>query len=234
MGKAIAMEFTTTATIRPELLARTYASFTAHMHGVDYAKSTLYLNVDPVGRADRTARDVCAAAREYFGTVRTRTPGTGNYAAAYRWLWSQPQGAVFFNLEDDWEVVEEFDLREIIAVPKVAEWVGVALRAYTHKDNGDPYPYKTCPTSPSLLRSSFFHNFALKMDDTVNPEVQLHRYMKQEFFTGKRRRPGTRMRCYPFGGPLRAVVRDTGREWMARYPVARPCGPKEGFTTWTR
>lgn len=234
MGKSIPIEFTTTATVRPMLLERTYTSFRDNLLGVDFARSRLYINIDPVGRKDRKQRDVVKVARAFFTDVIVRTPDTGNYAAAYKWLWSQPQGQTFFNLEDDWELLEKVDIRELIAVPKVPAWVGVALRAYTHKDDGSPYPYKTCPTSPALLRTSYFRLFAPRMTLDTNPEVQLHRYMKGEFWRGIHKRPGTRMKCYPFGGPLRAVVRDTGREWIERYPIARPEGAKEGFTTWMR
>ena len=41
------LEFTTTACNRPEILEKTYKSFTTNLKDINFNKSTLYINIDP-------------------------------------------------------------------------------------------------------------------------------------------------------------------------------------------
>ena len=40
------INFTTTATVRPDILEKTYKSFTNKLVGIDFSKTTIYINID--------------------------------------------------------------------------------------------------------------------------------------------------------------------------------------------
>lgn len=106
------LEFTTTACNRPELLHRTYASFSENLEGVDFGDCTLHLNVDPVPGAEGREQ-VVAVARSFFGSVNARMPDEPNFALAVQWTWDQVTSEFFFNLEDDWNLLEPVRIRRL-------------------------------------------------------------------------------------------------------------------------
>jgi len=238
----IPLEFTTTATIRPEIVRRTYASFKAHLKGVDWAKSTAYVNVDPLPEG-KCALDVVEAIRESVGNVTHRHPSKANYSLAYKLVWSQPTGDFFFNLEDDWELCEDVDVETLLAPFADDKIVAVPLRAYS-------YWYKSTPTSPSMYRTSYFKDIAERMHGNENPETQLHDLMNVEYEnykvsfpeSGKERHPGNRTSVYP-SNERHIIVKDIGREWSEQSGYTRPqvldkSDPryvkKNHFTSWVK
>ena len=95
------MEFTTTACNRPELLERTYSSFTKNIKGLDFKKCILYINVDPSPHGQNIEKNE-EVAKKYFGKVIVNYPDKPNFARAVIWCFTQVRGEYFFHLEDDW------------------------------------------------------------------------------------------------------------------------------------
>lgn len=123
------MEFTTTATERPELLAITYQTFSDCLVDLDLQDCKLYINVDPVPyESEKKQKEVLDVANQHFGEVVHRIgPEGGNFARAVDWLFRQPEGYFFFNLEDDWEFegtipMEEYK-KKLLEVADCAECV---------------------------------------------------------------------------------------------------------------
>lgn len=202
------LSFTTTATLRPEVLARTYESFEKNLKGVRMKECVLHLNVDPVPNSPRFfSRDVLNVAWSFFGQVRVRMTDKPNFASAVKWCWSQPMGDYFFHLEDDWELTEPIGIARMVALLAARQELAcVSLRAYDHTNLQDD---RIC-LSPGLFRTDAARAIALNMVDTVNPEKQL--------------RPRTELNVH--GGrqglwtgiqiPDRPILKDIGREWLEK------------------
>ena len=90
------LEFASTECLRPAVCERGWASFHQHLLGVDWSKSTLFLNIDPApaDAAPGTADQVIAVARKFFGTVEARIATVPHFTQAVRWAWRQPRGPV--------------------------------------------------------------------------------------------------------------------------------------------
>jgi hypothetical protein len=210
----IPLEFTTTAMNRPEIVYRTYKSFKDRLLGVDWPASKVYINVDPAPTGERSAV-VDAVERATGAKVVFRFPEKCNYSDAYKWLWRRSKGEYFFNLEDDWELCEEVQIKSLVDKLMSSEkHVAVPLRAYQ-------YFYKSTPTSPSLYKTLHFRDVSYRMSARQNPETQLHDIMKTDYESGKAIHPKDRTCLYPFGSN-RVVVRDIGREWLENSEYTRP------------
>jgi len=206
------IEVTTTAMPRPEVLEKTYRSFTKNITGVDWTKSICYINIDPLPGKKKEVEETEKVAQKFFGKVVSRKPKAANYTLAYKWLWSQPKKKFFINIEDDWELLEKISLEALLRGFDKSK-IAVPLRAYS-------YLYQTCPTSPSVYRTSFFKNVSDFMKGEENPETQLHEYINQNYkkYADKKHRI---VNIYPYG-EWRLVVKDIGREWMDKTDYVRP------------
>ena len=210
------VDFCTTAMIRPELLRRTYESFTEKLLDIPWDDTQLFLNVDPLPPGD--AEKVVAVAKEFFGHVTSRTPDKPNFAAAVKWCWSSAGAPFLFHLEDDWV------LRRPVSINALLEHFGtkkegvmqIALRAYRYK-------YRMYCLSPGIFRAALYKRMAPQFDTSVNPEFQLH---------ALKHSPKT-VRGYTDIG-TRPLVADIGREWIIGKPYAkvRGKGRKRTFITW--
>lgn len=112
------LEFTTTACVRPDLLDETYKSLNDTLVDVDLrTEGILYINVDPVpDSSDEAIEDELAVARDHFSEVHYRVgePG-GSFPNAVMWVFSQPRGEYFFNIEDDWLFDGEICIQDAIS-----------------------------------------------------------------------------------------------------------------------
>lgn len=99
------IEFTTTATERPEIIRECYGTFVDCFEGPDLLEDAkLYINIDPVPYDSEAKRErVLDVANAYFAEVEHRIgPEGGSFPGAINWLFLQPFGEFFFHLEDDW------------------------------------------------------------------------------------------------------------------------------------
>lgn len=210
------LTFTTTAMPRPDLIKKTYDSFTKNMLEFDFKKATLYINVDrfPDGRDDDKRKEVVEVARNYFGNVIANLPENPNFAQAVRWCFSKIETYYNFHLEDDWELlvpVKVSVFNQFFLSPIVQQ---IALRAWKNV-KGNFY------LSPSFLRGTFCREMAENMNDVDNPEVQI-RNMKPNY-------KGGGFLYFPFE-PRAVIIRDLGREWMKKNQYNRG---SQNFVQWS-
>jgi hypothetical protein len=193
---------------RPGLVRDTYSSFAANLKGVDFAASTLYLNVDPFP-VEGDAGAVELAAREFFGNVVVNTPDHACFPAAVKWCWSQPGGEYLFNLEDDWNLERPISIDDMIA-PLLSDpgLSCVNIRVYPHDDA------RLC-LAPGLWRTDHAKAIAEKMRTDCNPEMQLRPMSSSNPHGGIHK--GYRGMQMP--GPR--ALKDMGRPWMLRNGLVR-------------
>ena len=216
-----AIDITTTAVNRPEIHDITFSSFTRHLNGVDWSRSTLYINIDPFPPGDRS--ECVRVAEKYFGQVVANMPDVPNYTAAYNWVWSHAKTKYILNLEDDWRLKKDVHIGTLLQyfdqIPSLYE---VVLRAYT-------YHYPCTCTSPAILCRRYYHTIGGKLDITRNPETQTHSRQDMGLFIPNRNNcSGNAIRkfvvAYPeiTGDKRECLVEDIGRDWLDNSKYCRP------------
>jgi hypothetical protein len=213
----IPLEFVTTACRRPGIVHDTYSSLVANLHGVDFAASTLYINIDPAPVWGDTGA-VILVAREFFGTVIANTPEHANLAAAIKWCYQQPRGEYFAAWEDDWATERPIQVADMLAQLSADPSLScVNVRVYPHNDD------RLC-LAPGIWRTSHAKAIAAKMRIDANPEMQLR--CKSE----KNPHGGLHEGYRGFQMPGPRALRDIGRPWMACNKLRR-VGDRH-FLTW--
>lgn len=197
------LSFTTTAMPRPEIVQATYHSFTRNLHGLDFSKVTLYINIDSFPRIkdDHKRQEVVDIARRYFGNVVVNMPDTPSFAVAVKWCFSMIETPYNFHLEDDWELLTPFQISSFnqFFIPPHVQQVALRSRGNVRQD------FFLCP---SFIRGNFCREMAEKMNTSENPEVEIRNIKNKE---GIYRKESFVM--YPFDTQS-LVVRDTGRAWI--------------------
>lgn len=204
------LEFTTTACNRPEILERTYKSFTSNLLNVDFEKSTLYINIDPAPNNINITKmeDV---AKKYFGTVVANYPQKANFASAVIWCFSQVKGDVFFHLEDDWLLNQKIDVKTMYNYSKkYSNWHQCILEKNVINQPNEP------TLLPSLHNTKITQLFLKKIDSKTNPEAQL----KCVYRDLKKR--GLTLFTYVIWG--KGLVTDIGRKWLNNKGLRRDYG----------
>lgn len=221
------IDFTTTATLRPELIDRTFSSFSRNLVDIDLKDCTMYANIDPVPNGNFSMlNDVVDVLKRYFGRVFVNVPTYGNFPKAVQWSWSQTTEELVFHVEDDWELLEPITVENMVSSlgKATSNYVGVNLNAYMFIN----YMERIC-LSPVLLKGDWVRKVAPHMKDNYCPEKQLRKYTLE-----KDRIPveliGDTLK-WPSGWKI--VIRDTGRLWRSQRRLKRSHNPDK-FTTWTR
>jgi len=225
---SIKMDFTTTATARPDIVDTTYASFSKNLMGIDLKDCRLFINIDPLPNViDR--KEVTRVAEKYFGEVCTNYPTKPNYTAAYNWVWANAKTEYIFNLEDDWVLTRK------VSVPYLLEYfqqhrelLEVGLRAYS-------YNYSKCPTSPSIMHRRYYSAVGGNLDEGVNPEIRLRGKkfgieMPTNFENPTISTKG-KLIIYP-EDRSEIILKDIGRDWIEKSEFKKFAGNKEDFVTW--
>jgi hypothetical protein len=207
----IALDFTTTAMRRPEILRKTYESFSTNLKGIDFSESTLYINIEPLPE-EIPASEVVKVAESFFGHVIVCESKKCNFTAAVKWCWKNTTRNYVFHLEDDWILLSRLKVGQLIKRlnPPIVQ---VALKAYTYK-------YNKIALSPSLLSGQFVRDISCKLIITSNPEVQLR---------GENVR-GHSMMSFPD----RIIIKDIGRAWMKKSDYVRCSKVKHEFVAWKK
>ena len=161
----IPLEFTTTACNRPELLMITYTSLHKNLKGIDFTRSILYLNIDPMPNKEDIEM-VEVIAKRYFGTVITRYTKHGSASEANAWVLRQPRGEFFFNIEDDWQLRKEINIFDMIEKLNRNSWI---MQVYLI---GSMIP-EGRPTLPSLIRNSVIQPLLQLLNTNSNYEKQM-------------------------------------------------------------
>jgi len=222
------IDFCTTATVRPQIVKRTFESFTSKLTGIDFSNVTLYLNVDPIP-ASRPAQSVIKVAKRYFGNVVANVPETPSFASAVSWCWSNTTSRFVFHLEDDWVLIQNVNIRQLVRILRERSYLyQVVLKAYHY-----PYERQRPCLSPSLLRGSFCRKIGPELNPEINPEVQIKRLKKYGLDRPKHMRRRT-----PFITDFpkkKIIVRDIGRDWLSKSGFRKPSGKrvaKRKFWKW--
>jgi hypothetical protein len=103
----------TTATLRPEILNQTYASFSEHLLARAPFDYRLILNIDCIGD-DVPPEAVCDVAAQYFPRHVIRFAEEPSFDRAFAWCWDQVEAPYFFWLEDDWIMMHDLDLARMV------------------------------------------------------------------------------------------------------------------------
>ncbi|NJL70648.1 MAG: hypothetical protein HC888_03030 [Candidatus Competibacteraceae bacterium] len=225
MAQPLPLNFTTTACCRPEVIQITYASFKEKLRDVDWGRSTIFLNIDPVP-TDRVGRReaVIDVAKRTFGNVVVNQPETANFTAALKWCWTQQQNDVFFNLEDDWTMTKRVSVYELKYLLQ-GDVVIINLRAYKSiRDN------RLC-LSPGIVNGRWARDVATRLDINYNPEQQLQGHTADNECGGISDPKYLGMQ-FPIC-PNRNYVLDQGRAWLKQQGNAKN-GDRFNFTTWVK
>lgn len=224
------MDITIVCGRRPELLKRTLDSFGEKIFG-NFPPGTVYANIDPFCGTNADG-DACEELiRSRFDKAEIFRPTVASFGGAVKRLWQKPQSRYFLHMEDDWEVlmsVVPADIEERFSENVVQVQMAARGRLYLpHR-----YSYKTTwrslfglkigkrthfdrplfSTSPSFVERDFAKRCAEMMDPGKDPEKQLYEDGTElaEFTRNYRNHP-----LVGHGGG--AVVRDIGRQWLARH-----------------
>jgi len=229
----IALDFTTTATNRIEIVEKCYQSFYENLLGVDWKKSRLLINVDPVPEANVNISKWTKMICKYFGNHIICVPEKPNYTQAYKWCYECANTKLIFNLEDDFILIKKIDIeKEMIShFENNNQLYSVSLRVY-------PWHYKSVPTSPQVLHKRFYKPVGKGLDPDINPEVQL-RGAKwglqmptfREEYGEKISEKGKLVIIPQQGGNNNCIVKDIGREWSKEKGLIRT-KEKKDFITW--
>lgn len=242
-----------TATMRVELLKKTISSFFVCMFD-EYVgggnKLNLILNIDPIG-IDNTPGKIESyidEIRHKFDKIIIRHPPEASFPRAFKWVWMNTGADYVFHLEDDWELMMDVDLQDLIHTLEAENDLALLRLAAFHAGqttmknwnkffpyNGD---YYECPDymagsvgfcgHPSLIKAEFVKSTAKFLGDIRNPEKEFHRGNAGIRREVEKWRYG--VYGYPGSPPL---VRDTGREWMIAHGF-RKKGSKAFFTQWEK
>lgn len=222
----IPLEFITTSCNRPELLSRTYASFTKNLEGIDYSKSTLYINIDPAPNNDKFQK-ICEIAKKYFGNVVINNPKEPNFARAVNWCTSQTKSNHVFYLEDDWELSININIHDLIKImnnDSNIKQVQLRKRVKTDicQENTDTFGFP-----PGLWNANFLRIFSRSMNGDTNPEVQIINFQR------KLRKNKNMVKKVIYGDV--PITHDIGRWWLKQKQLTRDYGNNENkWTPWVK
>jgi len=82
---------------------------------LDPSALRLVVNIDPIG-TDKDSFAVYEVCKQYFKTVVANFPKEPNFPKAFKWCWENTVNEYVFHLEDDWELLLDLDVRDMIAL----------------------------------------------------------------------------------------------------------------------
>jgi hypothetical protein len=203
----------------------------------------LILNIDPVG--PDSLNDVLDVATEHFTEPEFILPAFPSFPKAFINTWRKTTSKYIFNLEDDWELLLNLDLLDMIRIMDENPNLAVLRLPYKATDEKSKnwscfYPWNgeffECPKDkkrelgfcghPSLIRGDFAREAVRHLSPDLNPEKQFHHGP-----------PGimqlideSRFGVYAEKHQQRAIV-DIGRKWMVGTGWQKQ-GNKAHFTKW--
>jgi len=137
----------TTATLRPELLKKTFDSHIENLFRDNIKKANLIINIDRVG-SDNVEKALDAI-MEYIDTIPFRSitvniPKTQSFSRAFYWCLGQISEPLTFNLEEDWELVQKLDFERMVELFGIDQsLVHLRLSMFSsYKVEGDTVRYK--------------------------------------------------------------------------------------------
>jgi len=221
------IDITTSATVRPDILERTFSSFRENLLN-DNHEYRLVINIDPIGELDKTPDDVLAVARKHFSNVIHRIPESPCFTDAVMWCWGQAESDLIFHLEDDWEMVRAIDLDQLLAtISELPKYDSFLLCRRKMKGSNDStnrvQTVSRLSLNPNFIRKRFVHKAITLMSVSKNPEKQLRKVDPE---CGPFIKSTHHVRYTEQGSGI--IVRDIGREWIEKMRYAK----NTGFLQW--
>lgn len=223
------IQFTITATLRPEILSRTLDSFSRKITDVSLKDLGCIINIDCAPKDYCDPNDIIELCSKYFKNVHYKISRNPNFCVSVKWLWSQATSPFIFHLEDDWELLNTVKIGDFLEFfNKNPNLYQLRLRKRTKE-----YGMWKFGLSPCIISSSFYSQFA-KLNNDENPEVQLN---------SSGISPEGRVAVYPEANidPYTkahsdyVVVLDIGRDWRAQHGMSKPKKSMErNFLSWTK
>lgn len=247
-------DITCTATLRPELLDRTFSSFTKYLFKERITCARLVINIDMAGAEpdehEKKFLEVMEVISNYpFCKTEIRVGRDPHFPTAYCWCMDEIENKYFFHLEEDWELLFPIDFEVMWGLfEKHGELAHLRLSQFTSEEfrcknwnkflvwNGEffevPLDEKLVigwAGHPSLNRLSFIKECLPYINRMANPEKQIkgkiHQCITQSI---NAHRFGS---FHPQNSPNSIV--DIGREWMVNNGWIK-AGNKAWFTNWER
>ena len=237
-----------TATLRPELLKRTFDSHITGLFKHHINRANLIINIDKVGSDEpENALDEIFSYIESipFHRITVNISDNPMFSKAFCWCINQLTADFTFNLEEDWELSKWFDFEEMLELFDDSDLMHLRLSQFksdgsdTMKTwnkfitwNGD---YFEVPPNlrgllgfaghPSLNRTALFNYFRPILNPLSNPEKQM-----------KGKHPILLNSKFGVFHPKKATppsIRDIGRDWMKDNGYQKK-GIKAFFTEWEK
>ena len=240
MSDKINIDITTTATLRPQLLDRTYNSFKKKLFK-DKHNYRAIINIDPIG-SKCTAKEVVNVAKKYFKTVIYNVPREPSFPNAWKWTWMQVEADYVFHLEEDWLLTREVDIDHMLKIMRTYKTIAALRMAKMDIRNLFFFSSKYKQKDGFLLamnkKKSFGGNPQLIKGDFVKATRDL---MISERNPEKQFRAGNPVMFeilmawdYAVYGKLgdRMLVEDIGRTWRRRNRFEKEGGA--GFLKWKK
>jgi hypothetical protein len=185
------IDITITACRRRELLFKTLNSFLEK--ALINVPFRLIINVDPVGVDEDSYKSV-ELCNWFSSPVVYRCPEKPNFSEAFKWSWDQAEADWVFHLEDDWELLVNVDLNDMMGILKSHSKLAL-LRLPQFKAGEDKmknwdrwFPwngtYFECPEEmkqavgfcghPSLIKGQYVRACRGHLLTDRNPEKQFH------------------------------------------------------------
>jgi hypothetical protein len=226
MNNNSTITFTTTATVRPELIDQTYLSFSKNLIGIDLKQCDLVINIDPIPYERVNEREeIINVAKKYFGKITQRLQDQPNFPDALKWTWMNTVTPYIFNLEDDWILLHQVNINDVIALHKTDPTsIGVSLNAYIFGSN-----QFRIRLSPCLLNGDWARTAASHLLTNSCPEKQLRNRIPKHLIR--------RMLNYPkYTNSKNAtiMVHDIGRAWRETRRLVKNSTDTHGFTSWKK
>jgi hypothetical protein len=221
------IDICTTATLRANILDETLKSFTSKMLK-NKDRYRLIINIDPIGDKLKRRHLVLNVARKYFNNVIYNLPDTPGFTKAVQWCWSKTTAPYVFHLEDDWRLLYDINVDDMIEMMKSHKLTSLRLNKADEKKTKSyvKFGFTLHPKislNPTLFDGDFIRMVAPKINLNANPEKQLRPSTSE---LGKIIIP-TRHAIYQ-KVTLRKVVLDIGRQWMTKSRFHK----KTGFMHW--
>lgn len=213
-----------TATIRPEVMRLTLASFSRYFLN-QFKNVRIIINVDPVGTLGRTAEEVLSIVREYFDDVVYRCPVTPSFSNAVRWCWENVESEVFFHLEDDWLLTRKVRF-EVIKESLNSDPDIASVRFNKFSNSPTSKTWTLFSLNPSIIRRSFISEALPLFDDSLDPESQFYK------LDGRRQEVLSHwtFSCYGKPGDPPYII-DTGLTWRTYHQLGK-WRSGDGPVTW--
>jgi hypothetical protein len=240
------IDITMTGVLRPEILKGTLINIYEKVCKKDTSRFRLILNIDPVGELIKPKKLINLASN-WFSKVVWNIPETASFPKAVKWVWSQVEAPYVFHWEDDFDILREIDVDNMISILKKydnlsslrlckyrvsnkkqvkifdAKWIYHEEGFYMAETSENQFGL-----NPILIKKEFIKEALPLMKDDYNPEKQFR--LSQTYMVPiiKKWKYG----IYSKPGEDKLVEGGKGQEWKDKIGLRKP--KRESFLKWEK